>query len=168
MGRSVEAKRRQRRLQKRKKRLKKFTQSQKTSSPDLFAEASDIEVEPSSSRSSETACQVATSSSTSVLESHINELITKVSGGELSLPVSSSVSWEQYERVQLQLHEASRDIRCYKRAVKEEKKRAIAVEKECQRRVKSVRSFWRDKIYREGCRTGKILKLAMQGRQQCS
>ena len=35
-------------------------------------------------------------------------------------------------------------------------------EEECKRKIKSIRSFWKDKIYNEGTRGGRILKLAMK------
>ena len=38
----------------------------------------------------------------------------------------------------------------------------LAIKKECRRNVSAVRQFWRDKIYNEGTRGGRILKLSMQ------
>jgi hypothetical protein len=44
-----------------------------------------------------------------------------------------------------------------------ERIRADRVEEECRLRIRQVRCFWRDKIYRECTRSGKMLKKAIQG-----
>lgn len=36
------------------------------------------------------------------------------------------------------------------------------VSEECEQRIRMVRHFWREKIYLEGSRPGKILKISMQ------
>ena len=47
-----------------------------------------------------------------------------------------------------------------------EQERTIrTMRKECQRKICAVRHFWKDKIYNERTRGGKILKLSMQNHQ---
>ncbi len=55
-----------------------------------------------------------------------------------------------------------KEVQGYQKEVKRNEKKLEGVEIECQRRIRSVRSFWKDKIYRETTRTGRIVKYAMQ------
>lgn len=98
---------------------------QSQSDPDALCvdtEEGFLEHDPSSPRPS-TEEAFTDTTSTSISESHINELIMKVSGGKLSLSPHSNVTWEEYEKVQLQLHQANRDIRYYQKRVKDEQKK---------------------------------------------
>ena len=163
MGRSVEAKRHQRKLQKKRKILKRLQQSQ-CSADDV---SSDPKTKSTNNQDVGTSPSDAIPASRSDIEKlHINELITKFCGGRQGITLNSDrVTQKEYEKLQSEFYQANRDMRYYRNKAKEEEKRADAVEKECQRGIVSVRSFWRDKIYREGCRSGKILTISMQNKQ---
>lgn len=91
---------------------------------------------------------------------------------------ASLISTENYEKLQARLDKTTECMHHYQvlartegaRAKSMEKKwdrekaRADTMEEECGRRIDQVRTFWRDKIYFEGSRPGKILKAAMQRR----
>ncbi|SMN01729.1 hypothetical protein SPONL_9 [uncultured Candidatus Thioglobus sp.] len=68
-------------------------------------------------------------------------------------PVNSKGSSDLWEK------EAAR----YCQEARLERIRADRIEEDCQLRMRQVRCFWRDKIYRECSRSGKILKTSMQG-----
>lgn len=65
-------------------------------------------------------------------------------------------------KLETELAEAFRETRRCRRQLKLDEKRMERVEIECQRKICSIRSFWKDKIYRETTRAGKIVKMAMQ------
>ena len=71
---------------------------------------------------------------------------------------------EQLRLTQLEkeLQYSFQDIRYYRRRLKEEKRKGDQMFKECVLKIARVRSFWKDKIYNEGTRGGKIVKTAMQ------
>lgn len=50
----------------------------------------------------------------------------------------------------------------YNRLLKDKEDQLRCVKKDCKRSISSIRSFWRDKIYREQTRPGQILKRSME------
>lgn len=57
---------------------------------------------------------------------------------------------------------ASKQIEYYCAKIEQQEKVIDVMEEACVRRIRCVRHFWRDQIYMEGSRPGKILKMAMQ------
>ena len=68
----------------------------------------------------------------------------------------------EYMKLETKLAEAFREAKKSKKQLKLDEKRMERVELECQRKINSIRSFWKDKIYRETTRAGKIVKVGMQ------
>ena len=64
-----------------------------------------------------------------------------------------------------QVKKANYWMQYYYRQAKKEAKRADRAEEACNKRIRDVGHFWQDLIYREGSRPGKILKCAMQNHQ---
>ena len=64
--------------------------------------------------------------------------------------------------LQKHLQEAVQENRCYRRRLQEQEKRVKLITREYRRSVLSIRHFWKDKIYRECARGGKILKMAIR------
>lgn len=54
---------------------------------------------------------------------------------------------------------------CYYQKWKTEQNRMKKTEEDCRDRIKHVRHFWVDKIYRETIRSGRMVKLAMQSKR---
>lgn len=84
--------------------------------------------------------------------------------------VDYSVTVEELEKKCLELRERLKRHSLYyekKLTIKEEELNNVEAEceAECLKRIRQVRSFWVDKIYREGTRPGKMLKMAMQQRK---
>lgn len=61
-----------------------------------------------------------------------------------------------------ELRMASKHIEYYRNKIKRQEEIIDVMEEGCVERIRSVRHFWKDKIYKEGTRAGKILKRAMQ------
>lgn len=61
---------------------------------------------------------------------------------------------------------AFKRIDYYQGVIDKQEKVIDVMEGACVNRIKSVRHFWRDLIYEEGSRSGKILKRAMQNTKQ--
>lgn len=55
-----------------------------------------------------------------------------------------------------------RHTRYYKSKLEVSERKLNNAEEECNKRIHQVRSFWICKIYKEGSRPGKILKMALQ------
>lgn len=68
--------------------------------------------------------------------------------------------------LQKKLEATTRHMNYYRNKLKSELKKqelvVDALEGACVKRIHSVRNFWKDKIYREGSRSGIILKRALQ------
>ena len=63
-----------------------------------------------------------------------------------------------------ELEHTAKEADFYRKQLKKQEKTMINLEKECERKIHSIRNFWKHKIYEEGSRGGKILKMAMQDR----
>ena len=63
----------------------------------------------------------------------------------------------------IQLQKVKDEAALYCQDARLERIRADRIEEDCKLRMKQVRCFWRDKIYRECTRSGKMLKKAIQG-----
>ncbi len=50
----------------------------------------------------------------------------------------------------------------HRRKISEEEKRADNIQRDCMQQIARVREFWKEKIYFEGTRAGKMLKVAME------
>lgn len=50
----------------------------------------------------------------------------------------------------------------YLKELKKQEERVISIEKECKRQIASIRHFWKENIYKECTRGGRLLKLAMK------
>ena len=68
----------------------------------------------------------------------------------------------KYVNMKASFAQTLQEVDKLKKKEKRHEKRLECVEIECQRRINSVRSFWKDKIYGETTRTGRIVKYAMQ------
>jgi predicted RNase H-like nuclease (RuvC/YqgF family) len=72
---------------------------------------------------------------------------------------------EEVKKKNLKLQERfERHSRYYKNKLEVTEWKLNNAEEQCAMRIKQVRSFWIDKIYKESSRPGKILKMAMQQR----
>lgn len=73
------------------------------------------------------------------------------------------------ELSQKKLHEklgrTTEQMTYYCKQLKKQEEMVLLMEEECQRKIRSIRSFWKDKIYKEGTRGGKMLKIAMKSKQ---
>lgn len=72
------------------------------------------------------------------------------------------VSSTMHADLQFQLEQANRELYFYEQKLKQNEMEMQIREAECKRKVRSIRNFWRDKIYLEGTRGGRILKNSLQ------
>ena len=61
-----------------------------------------------------------------------------------------------------QLADTTKEVAFYCKQLKKQEKTMNNLEKECNRKIHSIRNIWKHKIYEEGTRGGKILEMAMQ------
>lgn len=71
----------------------------------------------------------------------------------------------QQANLEAELEQTACLMRHYCAKWKREERKVEEMNAECKRRISLVCDFWKDKIYREGSRSGMILKRAMQGRK---
>ena len=79
----------------------------------------------------------------------------------LTPSVPPSVS-ELQEDLTARLKQRTELLYQYSKKLKQAEAETELVTEECKRKIRSVRAFWKEKIYSEGSRSGKILKKAMQ------
>ena len=60
----------------------------------------------------------------------------------------------------------TRQLLYYSELLQQRDRQVRLLRRSCSLKIQRIRSFWKDKIYGEGCRTGGILKKALQG--QCA
>ena len=72
---------------------------------------------------------------------------------------STTVSSEDHAQLKKMLEKRTRQVYYYRNKLEEE---VEILSEECERKIKSIREFWKGKIYYEGTRSGKILKKSMQ------
>lgn len=65
--------------------------------------------------------------------------------------------YSQYYKYKLEVSETK-----YRNKLRICERKLSNTEQECNKRIRQVRSFWIDQIYKEGSRPGKLLKKAMQ------
>ena len=68
----------------------------------------------------------------------------------------------QCSPLQDKLHDVTERMQLYYKKVQEQETRIEDLQANTQTRVNSVRNFWKNKIYLEGSRFGKIVKMSMQ------
>lgn len=68
----------------------------------------------------------------------------------------------EHSEERMKLEKARNDAAYYCQKARLERIRADQIEEECRLRIGQLRCFWKDKIYRECSRSGKILKTSMQ------
>lgn len=72
------------------------------------------------------------------------------------------VSLALYTDLEYKLQQTDRELHHCRQKLRQNEITMQKTEAECQRKIRSIRSFWRDKIYYEKARGGKILKMALQ------
>jgi hypothetical protein len=65
-------------------------------------------------------------------------------------------------KLRKELKVAAKHIEYQRNKIEKQEQCIDVMEEACIARIRTVRHFWRDKIYREGTRAGIILKKAMQ------
>ncbi len=80
-----------------------------------------------------------------------------------SLPLSAASNNLKLrcKAVEEQLRHTTECMNYYYKQVVVQEKRASAMETECRRKIKSIRHFWKDKIYNEQTRGGILLKTSV-------
>lgn len=73
-----------------------------------------------------------------------------------------TVPARKYEKLEEELERVNGLVGHYQAQCRMERIRMDEVSKECQDRIAKVSHFWKEKIYREGSRSGIIVKRAMQ------
>lgn len=68
---------------------------------------------------------------------------------------------EQCKTLKRLLEERTKSMHCYKEQLDEKTIEVNETVKECNRRIKEVRAFWKDKIYDGKTRSGRILKSSL-------
>lgn len=83
---------------------------------------------------------------------------------DLESVTNVAISGDNYKSVTLEeeLHEAREKMQYYSQKVKEQEHAIEDLREHFIETVHRVRDFWKNKIYLEGCRSGKILKMSMQ------
>lgn len=68
----------------------------------------------------------------------------------------------QADNLSKELSKARKHIKYYRNKIEKQEQIIDVMEEACVKRIQFVRHFWRNKIYKEGSRAGRILKKAMQ------
>ena len=77
-------------------------------------------------------------------------------------PAKEQVATDNVRLLEKKLHYAHQDVQYFKTNLKEQERKGSIMQKDFDLRVAKVRYFWREKIYNEGTRAGKFLKISMQ------
>ena len=83
-------------------------------------------------------------------------------GASVSENESSSNNGLQADNLRKELAKANKHIQYYRNKIEKQEQIIDVMEEACVKRIQFVRHFWRNKIYQEESRAGKILKKAMQ------
>ena len=101
--------------------------------------------------------------STQPRESKSSESSFRVNEDVIANPEPIQYENEGVSEYKLKLKEAVKYARQCESEVKALKEDLHRLDGDCRKKIRNVRYFWKDKIYGEGARSGKILKAAMQG-----
>lgn len=104
------------------------------------------------------------SSNSASIECYISEVPQQSNDTLTPLDISGAVSLSQCDeciKLQAKLERNRQKVHYYYEKLKEEESRFDLMSERYEQKICTTRNLWKKKIFNEGCRSGKILKMSM-------